>query len=88
MKPITVFLIFVLLSASLAPAAGAAPAVKDYLISATAPLTAAQADQLRSVGAHITYVYQNFEGAAITISPGKVVDVQALSFVTSVEEDT
>jgi subtilisin family serine protease len=88
MKPTTVLLILVLLTVSLAPAAGAAPATHDYLIGTTGPLTAAQVDQLRSAGANITYLYQNFGGAAITISPEKVVDVQALSFVTSIEEDT
>lgn len=87
-KIFAISITMILMLASLVPTAGAAPAKKDYVISTTAPLTAAQVDQLRAAGANITYVYKNFAGAALKLSPAEVVTVRALPFVTYVEEDT
>ena len=90
MKPkwLNTILILMILLAGLVPAVGAAPSAKGYLIGSAAPLTAAQVAQLREAGASLTYVYQNFGGAAGTISPNRVDAVRALPFVTSVNEDT
>lgn len=81
-------LILVLLVMSLVPAVGAAPSAKGYLIGSAAPLTAEQVDQLQQAGVSVKHVYKNFGGAAGTISSNKVDTVRALSFVTSVNEDT
>jgi subtilisin family serine protease len=78
----------ILLLASLAPAASAAPAKNDYVISTSAPLTAVQVDQLRAAGANVTYVYKNFGGAALKLSSEEVAKVRALPFVNYVEQDT
>jgi subtilisin family serine protease len=86
-KTFLLSIVLILLLASVAPAASAAPAKKDYLVSANAPLTAAQVDQLRAAGATITFMYKNFGGAALKLSPEEVVKVRALPFVTSVDED-
>jgi len=87
-KIFAISITMILMLVSLVPTAGAAPAKKDYVISTTAPLTAAQVDQLRAAGANITYVYKNFGGAALKLSPAEGVTVRALPFVTYVEEDT
>jgi len=87
-KTFAISIALILLLAGLVPAVSAAPAKKDYVISTTAPLTAAQVDQLRAAGANITYVYKNFAGAALKLSPAEVVTVRALPFVTYVDEDT
>jgi hypothetical protein len=74
------------LSVNLALAAPASP--KGYLIGSAGPLSAAQVDQLKAAGAQVKYVYQNFGGAAAVINDKDVAKVRALSFVTSVNEDT
>lgn len=78
----------ILLLAGLVPAVSAAPTPKDYVISTTAPLTAAQVDQLRAAGATIKYVYKNIAGAALKLSLEEVNQVRLLPFVLGVEEDT
>jgi len=86
-KTFSISIALILLLASLVPAANAASAKSDYLVSANAPLTAAQVDQLRAAGATITYVYKNFGGAALKLSSDEVAIVRALPFVTYLEED-
>src|SRR5574341_358236 len=90
MKPkwLNTILILMILLASLVPAVGAAPSAQGYLIGSAAPLTAAQVAQLKEAGVNLTYVYQNFGGAAGVIPSSKVSAVRALPFVTSVNEDT
>jgi subtilisin family serine protease len=88
MKTYTVFLILAILLAGSVPTASAGPATQAYLVATTGPLTAAQVAQLRLAGANVKYVYQNFGGAAITISPKKIAKVRSLPFVTAVDEDT
>jgi hypothetical protein len=68
--------------------ATAAPAAKGYLIGARAPLTQAQTQALKDAGAQVTSVYKNFGGAAAVIPDSKLNAVRALSFVTSVNQDT
>jgi hypothetical protein len=66
----------------------AAPVAKGYLIGARAPLTQAQTRALKDAGAQVTNVYKNFGGAAAVIPDSKLSAVRALSFVTSVNQDT
>jgi subtilisin family serine protease len=82
--------ILALLAGALAvsTSAAAAPASKGYLIGARAPLTQAQTQALKDAGAQVTSVYKNFGGAAAVIPDSKLSAVRALSFVTSVNQDT
>jgi len=88
MKTTTVFLILIILLAGSVPTASAGSTTQAYLVATTGPLTAAQVAQLRLTGANVKYVYQNFGGAAVTISPKKVAKIRLLPFVTAVDEDT
>lgn len=58
-----------------------------YLIGSNAPLTSDQVAALQDAGANILYIYHNFGGAAATIASSRVAQVEALPFVTSVNED-
>src|SRR5829696_4500986 len=73
---------------ALSTTAAAAPASTAYLIGARAPLTQAQTQALKDAGAQVTNVYKNFGGAAAVIPDSKLSAVRALSFVTSVNQDT
>ena len=86
-KTLAITIALVLLTAGLVPMVSAAPAAQDYLLCTTAPLSADQVDQLKAAGATVRYVYQNFEGAAISMPPGQIADVQALPFVLEVSDD-
>jgi hypothetical protein len=68
--------------------AAAQGAAKGYLIGSALPLTPAQIADLQQRGAQVKYVYKNFGGAAVVMSPQNVDQVRALPFVTSVAEDT
>lgn len=70
-----------------APAAGAGT-IRGYVIESKAPLTAAQVRALKNAGANVKYVYNNFGGAAASISSTKLAAVRALRFVTGVGLDT
>lgn len=82
---VTVLVLFVL---SVDVAVAAEPRAKGYVIGSAAPLSTYEVDQLQTAGARVKYVYRNFGGAAAVISDKDVAKVRALSFVTSVNEDT
>jgi hypothetical protein len=71
--------------AAVSPAAGGP---QGWLIASAKPLTQAQVAQLKDAGANVHYVYKNFGGAAATMNDKSADAVRALSFVTSVNEDT
>jgi hypothetical protein len=72
----------------LSTSAGAATGSKAYLIGSRSPLTQAQTQALKDVGAQLTGVYRNFGGAAAVIPDSKLSAVRSLSFVISVNPDT
>src|SRR5215216_6246844 len=87
----TAMVLAILAAASMASTSAAAAVEtgsRGYLIGARAPLTQAQTQALKDAGAQVTNVYKNFGGAAAVIPDSKLSAVRALSFVTSVNQDT
>jgi Subtilase family len=81
--------ILTLLAGALALSTSAAAAGSQaYLVGTSTPLTQAQVQALKDMGAQVTYVYSNFGGAAAVIPDSKLSAVRSLSFVTSVNQDT
>ena len=78
------------LLASTAIVAVAAPGggqKQSYILVTGAPLTAADAQQLKQLGATVTFSYRYLPGAAISISPQKLGMVESLRFVRAVYSD-
>ncbi|HEX6386130.1 MAG TPA: S8 family serine peptidase [Anaerolineae bacterium] len=86
-KTIVLLITIAILAMIVAVPVGAGPAAKGYLIGSEAPLTEAQVQELKQAGANVRYVYENFGGAAAVIAGPNLNRVQALPFVTSVNED-
>jgi len=87
-RPLSVVTVLLLIVLSAEVSIAAQPRSKGYVIGSAAPLSAYQVDLLEAAGAKVKYAYRNFGGAAAVISDKDVAKVRALSFVTSVSEDT